>query len=81
MNAEDMADAGLSHGDTVALESDAGDGVARRLGGLSVIEFKLPRGTVGSYYPECNVLVQMGHGDELSKTPASKAVPVRIVKG
>jgi molybdopterin-dependent oxidoreductase alpha subunit len=80
MNAQDMAEAGLKHGDTVALESDAGDGVTRRLGGLSVIEFKLPRGTVGSYYPECNVLVQMGHGDAMSKTPASKAVPVRIAK-
>jgi anaerobic selenocysteine-containing dehydrogenase len=40
--------------------------------------YKIPRGTVAGYYPECNVLVPIGHHDELSKTPASKSVPVRI---
>ncbi len=66
------------HGERVALVGDAGDGVERRLGGLSVVRFDLPRGTVGSYYPECNVLVPLGLCDQRSKTPASKAVPVRI---
>ncbi|MWD29253.1 FdhF/YdeP family oxidoreductase [Aquicoccus sp. SCR17] len=78
MNEEDMKAQGLAKDDVVALVGDAGDGVARRLGGLSVIPFDLPRGTVGSYYPECNVLVPVGHHDHLSKTPGSKAVPVRI---
>lgn len=78
MNAEDMAGAGLSHGDRVALVGDAGDGVERRLGGLSVVTFDLPRGTVGAYYPETNVLVPIAHHDALSKTPASKGVAVRI---
>jgi molybdopterin-dependent oxidoreductase alpha subunit len=79
MNEADMADAGLSHGDTVALVGDAGDGVERRVDGLSVVRFQLPRGTVGAYYPECNPLVPTGHHDRLSMTPASKCVPVRIV--
>jgi len=30
------------------------------------------------YYPECNVLVPVSHHDQLSKTPGSKSVPVRI---
>ncbi len=78
MNPEDMADAGLSHGDVVSLVGDAADGLPRRLDGLSVVHFNLPRGTVGSYYPECNVLIPVGLHDQLSKTPASKGVPVRI---
>ncbi|SHI30920.1 FdhF/YdeP family oxidoreductase [Wenxinia saemankumensis] len=76
MNAADMEEAGLSHGDRVALVADGG--IAARLGGLEVVTFELPRGTVGSYYPECNVLVPIGHHDRLSKTPASKSVAVRI---
>jgi len=78
MNEDDMAEAGLAHGEKVTLVGDAGDGIARRVGGLSVITFKLPRGTIGAYYPECNALVSIAHHDSLSKTPASKGVPVRI---
>ncbi|ETX26817.1 FdhF/YdeP family oxidoreductase [Roseivivax isoporae] len=80
MNVGDMAARGLSHGDRVALVSDAGDGVDRRLGGLEVIRFDIPEGTVGSYYPECNVLVPLSLHDRMSKTPGSKAVPVRVVR-
>ena len=43
--------------------------------GLTLTAYKLPRGTIASYYPECNVLVPISHHDELSKTPASKSVP------
>ncbi|RVV96789.1 formate dehydrogenase [Mesobaculum littorinae] len=78
MNQMDMAELNLIKGDKVAMVSDYDDGEDRRLGGLSVIPFDLPRGTVGSYYPECNVLIAISHHDELSKTPASKSVPVRI---
>ena len=30
---------------------------------LSFIAYKLPRGTIASYYPECNVLVPITHHD------------------
>ncbi len=79
MHAEDIAAEGLGPGDAVALLSDAGDGVQRRLGGLTLVAFDMPRGTVGAYYPECNVLVPLGLHDRASKTPGSKAVPVRLV--
>jgi molybdopterin-dependent oxidoreductase alpha subunit len=75
---EDIAEAGLTEGQTVTLVTDIKDGVDRRLGGLKLIAYKLPRGTIAGYYPECNVLVPITHHDELSKTPASKSVPVRI---
>ena len=78
MNPDDIADAGLADGDRVRLVTDTDDGVDRRLGGLKLVAYKLPRGTIASYYPECNVLVPIGHHDRLSKTPASKSIPVRV---
>ncbi|MDM9649131.1 FdhF/YdeP family oxidoreductase [Rhizobium sp. S163] len=75
---EDIRAAGLSAGQDVTLVSDFDDGVRRELAGLTVIKHDLPRGTVAAYYPECNVLNSIDHHDELSKTPASKAIPVRI---
>lgn len=76
---EDIEAAGLSEGQTIALVSDFGDGKHRELGGLAVRAHKLPRCTIGGYYPECNVLNAIDHHDELSKTPAAKAIPVKIV--
>ena len=81
MNPEDIAAAGLTSGQLVRLVTDVDDGEYRTLGGLTLIAYKIPRGTVASYYPECNVLVPITHHDLLSKTPASKSVPVRIDVG
>jgi len=75
---EDIVASGLSPGQTICLVSDFGDGKRRELPGLSIVAHNLPRGTIGAYYPECNVLNAIDHHDELSKTPASKAIPVRI---
>lgn len=80
MNPEDIAAEGLREGQVVGLASDAGDGVDRQVGGLKVTPFLLPRGCLGSYYPEMNPLVPLWYHDEESKTPAGKSVPVRIVR-
>ncbi len=79
MNPEDIAAAGLTNGQVVALASDAGDGVHRQVDGLTVTPFLLPRGCIGAYYPEMNPLIPLWYHDEESKTPAAKGVPVRIV--
>jgi anaerobic selenocysteine-containing dehydrogenase len=79
MNPEDIAAAGLSKGQVVSLASDAGDGVHRQVGGLTITPFLLPRGCIGAYYPEMNPLIPLWYHDEASKTPAAKGVPVRIV--
>jgi len=78
MNPDDIKRAGLSGGDRVQMITDLDDGVDRRLGGLVLTPYQIPAGTVASYYPECNVLVPVNHHDQLSKTPGSKSVPVRI---
>jgi molybdopterin-dependent oxidoreductase alpha subunit len=79
MNPEDIAAAGLEAGQIVTLVTDADDGVDRRVGGLAVTPFLLPRGCLGAYYPEMNPLVPLWYHDQESKTPAGKSVPVRIV--
>lgn len=79
MNPDDIVEAGLHEGQMVRMITDSDDGVDRQLGGLKLTGYRLPRGTIASYYPECNVLVPIGLHDDLSKTPASKSVPVRIV--
>ena len=79
MNPEDIARAGLREGQTVGLESDAGDDVRREVSGLKVTPYLLPAGCIAGYYPELNPLVPLWWHDEQSKTPAVKAVPVRIV--
>jgi anaerobic selenocysteine-containing dehydrogenase len=79
MNPDDIAAEGLTAGQVVGLAGDAGDGVDRKVGGLTVTPFLLPRGCLGGYYPEMNPLIPLWYHDEASKTPAAKSVPVRIV--
>ncbi|MCB8818984.1 FdhF/YdeP family oxidoreductase [Microvirga rosea] len=78
MNPDEIRRAGLEPGQVVALTSDADDGVEREVRGLVVTPFDLPDGCIGAYYPEANPLIALSHHDEMSKTPAAKAVPVRI---
>lgn len=78
INPDEMACAGLSEGQEVWLEGDAGDGVHREAGPLRVTPFRLPDGCLGAYYPEMNSLMPVWHHDGPSKTPAAKSVPVRI---
>ena len=78
MNEKDIAKAGLSEGQIVALESDAEDGKTRAREGLIVMPYSIPEGCLGAYYPECNVLMSVEHYAEESHVPAAKSVPVRI---
>ena len=78
INPQEMERLGLTKGQVVALVSDAEDGVEREVGGLAVTPFALPDGCLGGYYPEMNPLIPLWYHDEQSKTPAAKAVPVRV---
>ncbi|EKF74615.1 acid resistance protein YdeP [Alcanivorax hongdengensis A-11-3] len=79
MNAEDMAERGLVHGDKVDIET-ALDGSTLRYDNLTAIEYSVARGTVAAYYPEANRLVPLDYNDKESGTPSYKSVPVRIIK-
>ena len=79
MNPEDMRRAGVVEGQRVGLECTVDDGVERRVRHLKVTPYDLPDGCIGMYYPESNSLVPLDYHDELSKTPAYKGAPVRVM--
>ncbi|TXN45060.1 FdhF/YdeP family oxidoreductase [Methylobacterium sp. WL7] len=78
MNRTDIARLGLKDGGSVDVEAVAGDQVKRRVSSLRVIAYDIPQGNCGGYYPELNVLLPLWHHDEQSKTPAAKAITVRV---
>jgi len=49
------------------------------VGGLTVIDYPMPRGSVAGYYPELNPLLPLEYHDKISGTPAAKSIPVRVV--
>ncbi|GHD09552.1 FdhF/YdeP family oxidoreductase [Tianweitania populi] len=80
MNTLDMERLDIQNGEIVAMETKANDHVHRRMEGFEVVNYNIPSGCVGAYYPECNALIPLWqHADE-SKVPAAKSVPVRVVK-
>jgi anaerobic selenocysteine-containing dehydrogenase len=80
MHPADIAQFGLSDGEIIGLSTQAGDSIKREKHGLKVFAYDIPRGCIGAYYPECNVLVPLQHHAEESKVPAGKSVPVRIIR-
>ena len=79
MNAYDRAARGLEDGSRIALETISNDGVQRRVSGLTVLDYPMPRGSVAGYYPELNPLLPLGYYDKISGTPAAKSIPVRVI--
>ncbi|KZK98320.1 Formate dehydrogenase H [Pseudovibrio sp. Ad26] len=79
MNAEDRAERELENGSCVAVETIFNDGMHRRVNGLTVVDYSLPRGAVAGYYPELNPLLPLGYYDKTSGTPAAKSIPVRVL--
>ncbi len=78
MNRADMAENGFAEHDLVDLVGDAGDNGERRVGKLLLVPYDIPRGCIGAYYPECNILIPVTHKAEQSHVPAAKSVPVRV---
>ena len=67
------------HGDLIEIQTISANR-ALRLGGITVIEYDIARGSVAAYYPEANVLVPLDYIDEESGTPSYKSIPVRILR-
>ncbi|MCJ1960637.1 FdhF/YdeP family oxidoreductase [Novosphingobium mangrovi (ex Hu et al. 2023)] len=75
---EEIARLGLHEYQQVSLVTEVDDNIERRVSGLSVRAYDLPKGAVVGYFPELNPLVPLWYHDELAKVPASKGIPVRI---
>jgi molybdopterin-dependent oxidoreductase alpha subunit len=79
MNARDLAERGLQHGDELWVEPTAADGAARRLK-LTAVRHDIAYGSAAAYYPEANGLVPLAQHDPESGTPGYKSAPVRVSK-
>jgi len=77
VNAEDLAERGLSDGQMVDVISEF-DGVERRAERFRLVAYPTPRGCAAAYFPEANALVPVQAVAEVSNTPVSKSIVVRL---
>ncbi|MFD8011777.1 FdhF/YdeP family oxidoreductase [Streptomyces sp. NPDC058955] len=75
---EDAAALGFADGAYADLVSEWSDGSERRAPGFRVVHYPTARGCAAAYYPETNVLVPLESTADISNTPASKSVVVRL---
>lgn len=78
MNADDMAERGISRGDAVHIVATSKDGSRRSVDGFRVVDYDLPRGSATGYMPELNVLIGPADYSELSDQPLMKGIMVHI---
>ncbi len=78
VNPEDLAALGLADQALVDIVSVWEDGTERRAEGFRVVGYPAARGSAASYYPETNVLVPLDSVADISNTPTSKGVIVRL---
>ncbi|MFC3551057.1 FdhF/YdeP family oxidoreductase [Lysobacter cavernae] len=79
ISAHDLQCLGLRDGEQVDITSVWDDG-ERSVRGFRLVEYDIPPGCLASYFPETNALVPLGHHAERARTPASKAIPVRLTR-
>jgi len=82
VNTLDIAALGFAEGEIVDLVSEwtrpDGSVEERRAPGFRVVAYSTPRGNAAAYYPETNVLVPLDSVADVSGTPTSKSVVVRL---
>ncbi len=78
----DLDQLGLTEGQRVDIEAVArrADGSRRIAPGFVLRRHDIPAGCIAGYYPETNVLVALESFARGAGTPASKSVPVRLLK-
>ncbi|MBO3664121.1 FdhF/YdeP family oxidoreductase [Microbacterium stercoris] len=83
INAADIAELGFAAGEVVDLVSEwqGPTGLEeRRAEAFRLVPYDTPRRNAAAYYPETNVLVPLDSTADVSGTPTSKAVVVRLEK-
>ena len=78
MHPEDMAERGLRPLAEIDIHNES-DGRARVAERFLAVPYELPKGAVAGYFPELNVLVPIGLTADISNTPCSKSIPVKVV--
>ncbi|OII62431.1 hypothetical protein BJP40_29155 [Streptomyces sp. CC53] len=75
---DDARAQGFADGAYADLVSEWTDGTERRAPGFRVVHYPTARGCAAAYYPETNVLVPLDATADISNTPASKSVVIRL---
>ena len=82
VNAKDIMALGFAPDEIVDLVSEwtGPDGriEERRAERFRIVPYRTPRGNAAAYYPETNVLVPLDSVADVSGTPTSKSVVVRL---
>lgn len=82
VNSEDLEELGFRDGQVVDVVSEwtTSDGKQqeRRAPSFRLVSYPTPKGCAAAYYPEANALVPLDSVGEISNTPASKSVVIRL---
>ncbi|GAA4616820.1 FdhF/YdeP family oxidoreductase [Saccharopolyspora hordei] len=78
VNPADLEELGIADRARVDLVSVWHDGVERRARDFRVVGYPTVRGAAAAYYPETNVLVPLDSVADISNTPTSKGIVVRL---
>jgi formate dehydrogenase major subunit len=78
VNPDDLVELGLKDAQTVDLVSEWTDGSERRAAAFRIVSYSTARGCAAAYFPETNVLIPLDSTAEISNTPTSKSVVVRL---
>jgi molybdopterin-dependent oxidoreductase alpha subunit len=78
VNPDDIEALGFADRDLVDLVSIWTDGVERRAPGFRLVSYPSARGSAAAYYPETNVLVPLDSVADISNTPTSKGILIRL---
>ncbi|SDE23605.1 FdhF/YdeP family oxidoreductase [Paraburkholderia lycopersici] len=77
-NRDDLTMLGFEPGQHVDITSVWDDGVERHVEDFLLVEYDIPRGCLGAYYPETNPLVPLSSVADGAGTPTSKSIPVLL---
>lgn len=78
INRADIEMLGFRPGERVDLTSVWDDDVERQAKDFLLVEYEIPRGCVGAYYPETNALVPLQSYALKARTPTSKSIPILL---
>jgi anaerobic selenocysteine-containing dehydrogenase len=78
INADDLAALNLTAGQNVNLSTVWHDNRPRIAKNFELVAYDIPRGCLGAYFPETNVLVPLDSHGPRSGTPTNKAILVTL---
>jgi len=76
VNRSDLQKLGFEAGEWVDIVSVWSDDTERRAERFLLVEYDIPAGCLGSYYPETNALIPLESFADHARTPTSKSIPV-----